>query len=269
MKKYISIPGLLLILWTLSSFTGCNLLSSAGFNNKGLSVKEAPKNLTSTTANSAVHLDHSAWTKLLQKYVDAKGFVDYRRFMKDKPKLEEYIRMLASQQPAEDWSVQEQLAYYINAYNANTIKLILDHYPIKSIKDIDGPWTKERVKIGDKMISLGGLENSILRKMNEPRIHFAINCASISCPKLQREAYTAAKINEQLDRAADEFINSDKNEISANSAKLSSIFKFYTKDFKNMAGSLVNYLNKFSDTKLNKNADISFKDYNWNLNEQK
>ncbi len=269
MRKYISISTLLLTMFTLTSFSGCNLLSSAGLNNKGLPASEVPKDLTSTTTNSSVHLDHSEWTKLLQKYVNAEGYVDYKGFMKDKSKLNDYVKMLARQQPTKEWSVQEQLAYYINVYNANTIKLILDNYPLKSIKDIDSPWTQERVKIGDKMISLGGLENSILRKMNEPRIHFAINCASISCPKLQREAYTAARINEQLDNAAKEFINSDKNEISATSAKLSSIFKFYTKDFKYAAGGLVNYVNKYSDTPINQGATISFKDYNWNLNEQK
>ena len=103
------------------------------------------------------------------------------------------------------------------------------------------------------------------RKMNEPRIHFAINCASYSCPKLLDEAYTAGKINEQLDLVTNEFINSDKNEISENAPKLSKIFSFYTKDFE---PNLAEYINKYSDTKINPNAEITFKEYNWDLNEQ-
>ena len=108
--------------------------------------------------------------------------------------------MLSENEPTEVWSVQELLAYYINTYNAYTVNLILDNYPLKSIKDISGPWTKAIIPIGDNKLSLGGLENGILRKMNEPRIHFAINCASYSCPKLLNEAFTASRIDEQLEQ---------------------------------------------------------------------
>lgn len=101
--------------------------------------------------------------------------------------------MLSAQAPDKTWSVQELLAYYINLYNAYTVDLILKNYPVKSIKDLNGPWTKAIVPIGDIRMSLGGIENSILRKMNEPRIHFALNCASVSCPKLLNEAYSAKK----------------------------------------------------------------------------
>ena len=160
------------------------------------------------------------------------------------------------------------LAYYINLYNAYTVDLILRNYPTKSIKDIDSPWTKEFVKVGDTEISLGGIENSVLRKMNEPRIHFAINCASISCPKLLNEAFTANKIEEQLERVTKEFVNSDKNEISKNSVKLSSIFDWYKKDFKEN-GTVIDYVNQYSNTKINSGASVSYKEYDWNLNEAK
>ena len=118
-------------------------------------------------------------------------------------------------------------------------------------------------------ISLSGVENSILRKMKEPRMHFAINCASISCPKLFNEAYTAAKINEQLDRVTKEFINSDKNEISKNSAKLSSIFDWYKKDFTEDGVTIVDFVNKYSDVKIAKGTAVTYQNYNWNLNQQK
>ena len=105
--------------------------------------------------------------------------------------------------------------------------------------------------------------------MNEPRIHFAINCASMSCPKLLNEAYTAGKINEQLDRATKEFINSDKNDISANSPKVSSLFDWYKKDFiTDKTPTIAAYINQYSKTKINSGATISYKEYDWNLNEQ-
>ncbi|MCM4155549.1 DUF547 domain-containing protein [Gramella sp. AN32] len=249
-------------------FASCNLISSAGLSSKGLPTSEAPEDLTSTTANSAVNVDHSTWDALLKKHVSANGMVDYKGFQKDRAKLDEYLKMLSSMEPSNDWSVQEQLAYYINLYNAHTVDLILRNYPVKSIKDIDGAWTDGFVKIGKTTISLGGIENSILRKMNEPRIHFAINCASISCPKLLNEAYTAGKINEQLDKVTKEFINSDKNEISKTSPKVSSIFDWYKKDFQ-QNGTVVDYINKYSTTKINSGVTLSYKDYDWNLNEAK
>jgi len=249
--------------------SSCNLISSAGLSSKGLPTNEAPEALPSTTANSEVNVDHSEWNTLLKKHVSKEGLVDYKGFMKDREQLNTYLSKLAKLKPTKNWSVQEQLAYYINIYNAYTVDLILNNYPTKSIKDIDGNWSKDIVTIGDVEISLGGIENSILRKMNEPRIHFAINCASISCPNLLNEAYTAAKINEQLDRAAKDFINSDKNEISKNSAKLSSIFDWYKKDFTEDGTTLIAYINKYSNVKVDAGTTVTYKDYNWNLNEQK
>ena len=263
------------IKYTLVSFlafnlSSCNLLSAAGITSQGQPTKEVDGNLSGTTDNSAVNIDHSQWDKLLKKYVDANGFVDYKGFKNDQTKLDAYLAMLSNHEPTEDWSVQELLAYYINLYNAATIQLIVKNYPTKSIKDLKSPWTKGFVKVGDKELSLGAIENGVLRKMDEPRIHFAINCASISCPKLRNEAYTAAKIDEQLEDAAKEFINGDKNEITTNNPKLSKIFDFYTGDFKvDGKKNLIAYINKYSKTKINPNSKYSFKEYNWNLNEQK
>lgn len=246
-------------------FASCNLISSAGLNAKGLPTPDASEQ---TSSEKDPVIDHSAWNNLLKKHVNASGMVDYKGFKNDRSKLDEYLKLLSSQEPSKDWGANELLAYYINLYNAYTVDLILRNYPVKSIKDIDSPWTSEFIKVGDTEISLGGIENSILRKMNEPRIHFAINCASISCPKLLNEAYTADKIEEQLEKVTMEFINSDKNEISKNSAKLSSIFDWYKKDFKEN-GTLIEYINQYSNTKINSGANISYKEYNWNLNEAK
>ncbi|MEH6406973.1 MAG: DUF547 domain-containing protein [Leeuwenhoekiella sp.] len=251
------------------SLHSCNLLSAAGVSSQGQPTKEVEANLTSTTANSAVNVDHSEWTDLLQKHVNNAGYVDYDGFKKDRPALDKYLDKLASLDPDNDWSVQELLAYYINLYNANTVKLILDNYPTKSIQDIKGAFTKGFIPINNRELSLGGLENGILRKMNEPRVHFAINCASVSCPKLLNEAYTAAKINEQLDMVTKGFINSDKNDISASNPKVSSLFDWYKKDFiTDKTPTVIDFINQYSNTKIKSGTTLQYKDYNWNLNKQ-
>jgi hypothetical protein len=135
-----------------------------------------------------------------------------------------------------EWSESAQLAYWINVYNAFTIKLIIDHYPVESIKDIgskiqvpfiNSPWDIKLIEIEGKKYDLNNVEHSILRKdFEEPRIHFAIVCASFSCPKLRREAFTAEKLEEQLQEQAVDFINDPaKNSISKNKAEVSKIFQ--------------------------------------------
>jgi len=267
MKLILKVVTLLLISVSLVS---CNLTSAAGLTSQGQPTKKVEGDLTSTTANSAVNFDHSDWDNLLKKHVDSQGLVDYKGFKNDREALNKYLQKLSSTEPNNDWSVQELLAYYINLYNAYTVDLILNNYPTKSIQDIDGAFTKGFIPVGNKELSLGGIENGVLRKMDEPRIHFAINCASISCPPLLNEAYTASKINEQLDRVTKDFINSDKNDITANDPKLSKIFDFYTKDFKYSGKTdVIGYVNQYSKTEINPRATIAFKKYNWNLNEQK
>ncbi|WP_031427269.1 DUF547 domain-containing protein [Flavimarina sp. Hel_I_48] len=266
MKVYIR---LLLLLLIAHSAVSCHLLTAAGLGSQGQPTKKTPDKLTSMTTNSEVNVDHSGWDALLKKHVNAAGYLDYKGFEKDRPALDAYMKKLSSLEPDKNWSVQELLAYYINLYNVYTVDLILKNYPLKSIQDIDGAFTKAFIPIGKHTLSLGGLENGVLRKMNEPRIHFAINCASVSCPKLSRDAYTAAKINEQLEEAVKGFINSEKNDITADNPKISAIFKFYTKDFiTDETPSLNAYINQFSDTKINLDAPIVFKEYNWSLNEQ-
>jgi hypothetical protein len=253
----------------IATFQSCALFSAAGISSQGQPVKKAQQPLQSSIAGSAINLDHSQWDDLLKKHVDKDGLVNYKGFLEDRVALDSYLQMLSAQQPNEQWSVQELLAYYINLYNAYTVDLIVDNYPVKSIKNINGPWTRGIVPIGKNNLSLGGIENGVLRKMNEPRIHFAINCASISCPILLNEAYTAAKINEQLDKAVAGFINGNKNEINAANPKLSSIFDWYSKDYKvNGTTNVIAYINQYSEVKIKPNTILSYLEYDWNLNEQ-
>src|SRR5690554_5033207 len=264
MKRFFNFGTFILVALTLYS---CNLFSAGGLSSQGQPIKKVESELISTTANSAVNIDHSQWDKQLKKHVDKQGFVDYAGFKKDVVALDVYLKMLSNNTPSEAWSVQELLAYYINLYNAGTVKLIVENYPVKSIKGISRPWGKDRISIGDKMISLDEIEHGILRKMNEPRIHFALNCASISCPKLLNEAYTASEINEQLERVTKEFINGVKNNISASNPHISSLFDWYRKDFKvNGKTDVIAFINRYSKVKINPNAKISYMKYDWNLN---
>lgn len=220
---------------------------------------------------------HKLWDELLKANVSPDGTVDYKGFISEKKKLDQYLKLISENAPdRKTWSREEQLAYWINAYNAFTVKLIVDNYPVESIRDL-GPslkiplikdvWHYKFFSIGGKESSLDEIEHSILRKeFEEPRIHFAINCASVSCPPLLNEAFLPSKIDDQLDKVAKDFINGSRNKITPNSIQISSIFSWFKGDFtKN--GSLIDFLNKFSKVKINSGAKVSYLDYNWNLNE--
>jgi len=203
----------------------------------------------------------------LKKNVSASGIVNYKGFKKDAIQLQSYLDELSKNLPEKSWSKNAVLAYWINAYNAYTVKLILNNYPVKSIKDINNPWGKKFFTLGTTKYSLEEIEHDILRKMNEPRIHFAINCASFSCPNLLNEAYTEAKIEKQLENVAKSFVNDKtKNTIAADTIEISEIFNWFSGDFKTK-GSLIDFLNQYSVVKINKSAKIKFNDYNWSLNE--
>lgn len=215
----------------------------------------------------AVKAGHSAWNMMLNKHVSTSGTVDYASFKSD-PNFERYISILESANPEDaTWSTNDKKAFWINVYNSFTIKLILDNYPVKSINDIKSPWDKKFISINGVNYSLNQVENEILRpKFNDPRVHFAINCASISCPKLHNQAFTAENLNEKLEKLTKEFVNDkNMNELSASSVKVSKIFDWYAVDFKN-GGTLIDWLNKYSNSTINSDAKISYKSYNWGLN---
>ena len=176
------------------------------------------------TPGSARHdnlpvISHELWNDLLKQFVTDGGQVNYKSLLNEKGKLQSYLDTLTKYPPRQNWPRNEAMAYWINAYNAYTVKLILDHYPVKSIRDIDNgkPWDEAFIEIGGKKFSLNSIENDMLKKkFDDPRIHFAINCASKSCPKLVNEAFTGTKLDDQLNSAAKNFVNDPaKNKIMA------------------------------------------------------
>jgi len=215
------------------------------------------------------NVSHASWDQLLKANVSANGKVNYEGFNSSKDKLDAYLAQLSKNAPTASWAKNEVKAYWINAYNAYTVKLILNNYPLKSIMDINGgkAWDLKFIEIGGKQYSLNNIEHDILRaKHKDARIHFAVNCASFSCPKLSNKAFTSANIEAQLEQLSKSFINNNaKNQIQANSVKISKLFDWYKSDF-TTNGSLIDFLNKYSNTKINANATIGHMDYNWNLN---
>lgn len=212
--------------------------------------------------------NHAVWNRLLEKHVSEQGKVNYKGFKTDKTEFHNYLNSLSNTPPEDSWGQNETLAYWINVYNAFTVKLILDNYPTKSIKDLKDPWNRRFIKIGDNWYTLNDIEHRIIRKMNEPRIHFALVCAAVSCPRLYNKAFTAKDLETDLDILTKGFLtDSTKNEISENEIKLSKIFKWYGGDFKTSSTSLIDFLNQYSDVTISEKADKSYKDYNWDLNE--
>jgi len=225
------------------------------------------------TFNTHAQIKHTSWDALLKKYVSASGHVNYKGFVADKAKLNAYCDLLSKNAPKASWSKNQKLAYWINAYNAFTVKLIVDNYPVKSIKELGGsvykvntPWDKKFIKIGGETLDLNNIEHQKIRgNFNEPRIHFAVNCASISCPKLRNEAFTASKLEAQLTAQTKYFLK-HKNTIDGSNPKLSKIFKWYAGDFKKKEGSVTAFINKYSTVKIKDGAPLSYLNYNWNLN---
>ena len=235
-------------------------------------VKGDTVNLSDLNIGQRPTMNHDDWDSLLKKHVSKSGKVNYQGFIKDRVDLQNYLNDLSGHPPGENWLENEKLAYWINAYNAFTVKLIVDNYPLKSIREIsDGlpminsTWDIKFFKINNVDFDLNTIEHEVLRKQfNEPRIHFAINCASVSCPKLRNEAYFSNSLNTQLEEQAFGFINSDKNIINEQETKLSKIFDWFRSDFVKEV-ELEDYLKKYKPL-LKKENKVEYLEYDWSLN---
>jgi hypothetical protein len=226
--------------------------------------------------NLTLALDHSLFGELLKNHVK-NGVVDYRGFKKDIHRLDQYLDLLGSIDP-QDLDRQEQFAFYINAYNAATIRLIIEKFPdIESIWDLGGrvfnnPFRKKFIQLGNQTVSLDHIENDILRpRFGDPRVHFAINCASKSCPPLQSTPYSRETLENQLDAVTRAFINDTRfNHLKGNVLHVSRIFKWFQKDFDNDP---YEFIFKYAMGDLKKrlvsqkeNIRIKYLDYDWSLN---
>ncbi|MBT2971388.1 MAG: DUF547 domain-containing protein [Candidatus Thiodiazotropha sp. (ex Ctena orbiculata)] len=247
------------------------------------------------SVTDASAFDHTVWNSLLQQHVvpqrdGVTTAVDYRGLNEDRVRLKQYLASLAAVDKVsfETWPAAEKLAFLINAYNAWTVELILTAYPrLTSIKELgsffSSPWKKDFVQLFGEKISLDDIEHGMIRKQgeyDEPRIHFAVNCASIGCPALRAEAYTGERLEMQLTEQTELFLaDRTRNRFTDNRLEISSIFKWYRDDFergwrgyRSLADFIAQYgqqigLSVEDVQRLRRDEiDISFLDYDWRLN---
>ncbi|MBA3343710.1 MAG: DUF547 domain-containing protein [Gemmatimonadales bacterium] len=243
--------------------------------------------LGSAPAAAQRSFDHSAFGRLLQQHV-RNGMVDYDAF-ETAPEFKSYLRSLAAFDPRK-LPRDEQLAFWINAYNAYTIELINRHGERKSIRNINksigfikgyGPWNEKLAAVGDSVYGLDHIEQKIIRpEFKEPRIHFALVCAAMGCPPLRREAYTGERLDRQLDEQARTFLlrSPAKNrvDVAARTVHLSEVFKFrdYEKDFGGSEEAIARYIARFHpegpEKALLQSGDfrVKYTKYDWTLNSQ-
>lgn len=232
--------------------------------------------------------NHSLFTELLKKNVK-NGLVDYKAFI-DNSDFDKYLDQLSSTD-TEKLNREEKLAYWINAYNAFTLQIVADNYPIESITYLHTGgkaigvilgktvWDKEFITINGKEYSLNFIEHEILRKMDEPRIHFAIVCASISCPALRNEAYEADKIKLQLEEQTRIFLNDESRNIfnlEEREAEISQIFNWFDEDFGDSDENILKFVSEYLPENIKNDIlnnlsewDVSNMSYDWDLNEIK
>jgi hypothetical protein len=268
----------------VTSFFGFVLVVSA----RGNVLGGSPIYLGTKSA-AAVSMDaiaHDGLNDLLKKYVNDAGLVNYKAWKasdEDVRRLDEYINSLSSASLSIAATRPAKLAFFINAYNALTVKGILREYPTSSIRNHTAKlfgyniWQDLQLYVGGSPLSLETIEHQVLRKMSEPRIHFAIVCASIGCPRLLNEAFAADKLDEQLDRNAKDFFTRSRNfrfDANTNTFYLSSILDWFGEDF---GGSQSAQLKKISlwmpsggarDVAVKGLGRVKFLDYDWNLNSQ-
>ncbi|MGF1910596.1 DUF547 domain-containing protein [Vibrio kasasachensis] len=226
--------------------------------------------------NSHAEISHQAWQEILTRHISIDGqhhLFSYQSVTtEEQHKLDRYLTSLSEVDPRK-FSKAEQYAYWVNLYNAATIDLILEEYPIDSITKLGGffsfgPWDEDVITINGKALSLNDIEHRILRPIwQDPRTHYAVNCASLSCPNLQTKAFTAKNSEQLLNNAAKAFINSNKGvEIEGNTLVLSSIYDWFSEDFL-IDGGVQKHLNKYRTNLEDVSGSFTYQ-YDWSLNDK-
>jgi hypothetical protein len=209
-------------------------------------------------------IDHTPFARFLERYLltfsDGVNRLAYAEVTaEDRRLLDGYVESLAAT-PISTFARPEQMAYWINLYNALTLQVVLDHYPTASIRDIDispglfsdGPWGKKLVAIEGERVALDDIEHQILRPIwRDPRIHYAVNCASIGCPNLRPEPYQPAELDRQLDQAAIDFINHPRGvSLDGDRLQVSSIYDWFQADFGGSEEGVLAHLKAFAEPEL-------------------
>ena len=273
--KRLAIPILLLI-WTFTCATSAF----------GAPAADLWPRWQTHVPDSLITIDHVYWDLILQRYVDANNPSGINRFkystvsQKDRQTLKNYLQKLQNVEVS-NLNRDEQKAYWINLYNALTVDVILDHYPVKSIRDIDispglfsnGPWDAKLVKIEGQEVSLNDIEHRILRPIwQDNRIHYAVNCASLGCPNIQPQAFTPQNLDMLLEKAASDFINHPRGvSFRGNRLQVSSIYSWFQADFGNSEKGIIEHLKKYLTPEKSRKLKTLQKKmshtYDWNLNE--
>jgi hypothetical protein len=272
-----------------SNWIVCALLALASLVAPAAAQAQTPQDLIATAAaTSAQPIDHAAWDRLLKTYVrpDADGLnrVDYAAFKRDgQAALKDYIAKLEAVDPA-TLPRPEQFALLANLYNAKTADIVLDHYPVKSIRDISlgggllgvftgGPWKAKALEMKGVELSLDDIEHGMLRPVfKDPRVHYAVNCASVGCPNLGTEAFTGDQLDAQLDAAARAYVNHPRGaDPKPDGLVVSSIYDWYQQDFGGSEDGVIAHLKTYADPalaqKLEGTTSIADYAYDWSLND--
>ena len=214
--------------------------------------------------------------KVLKKHVK-EGLVDYSGLKSSPGQLNEFLDKTSSvtRQSFNRWDKNKQLAFLINLYNASTLALVQENYPVKSIKDIagsaGGPWEQPVVNLFGENITLNSLESEVIRKnYQEPRVHFALVCAALGCPVLINKPYEPQILDEQLELQTQAFLGDiTKNSIDVNKEliMLSPIFSWYKEDFIAVSGSVIGFVNPYFGNQANTGFAIEYTEYDWTLND--
>lgn len=217
---------------------------------------------------------------ILSSFVNSNGMVDYGSIQNNPFLLQPFIEFLAEKSPVSHPEIfpteDDKKAYWINAYNGLMIKAVIENPGISSVKQIGwgyGVFWRKRFMVGGEKLTLNHIEHKILRKQfDDPRIHFAINCASNSCPPIGNRIVVGKNLDQQLDQKTKDFINNTENvqiDVKTKTIIISKIFKWYKADFEINGNSLIDYINNYKDgTKIDSSYDITFQDYDWGLNNQ-
>jgi Protein of unknown function, DUF547 len=281
-------PGMAMI--TITKRTALGLIVAVGAQLAGgAGSAEAPAALVKHTPGSTKVVNHAAWDGLLKSYLvtdnDGLNRIAYARFKADHGKLKAYVASLEATDPG-TLDRPEQWAFWANLYNAKTIDVVLDKYPVKSIKDVSlggglkalvggGPWQAKIMKVAGQSMSLDDIENVVMRPtFKDPRVHYSVNCASVGCPNVPAQALTGANLEAQLEAGAKAFINSPRGVIiEGGKAKASSIYDWFRADFGGTDAAVIAHMKKYAEpalkAKLATITAIADHDYDWTLADTK